>query len=57
MTNLKDEMLWLIRHNATQKIAALANQFVRANPEEKEALQAGIDFERWLAETSLECLG
>jgi len=57
MTKLKDEMLWLIRHNATQELAVLADQFVRAKPEEKEAIQAGIDFERWLAETSLECLG
>lgn len=57
MTNSKEEMLWLIRHNALQNIAVLTNQFIHAKPEEKEAIQAGIDFERWLAGTALECLG
>jgi len=56
MTELKDQMLRLIQHDSARKVAALANQFVRAEPEEKEAIQAGIDFERWLVETCQECL-
>ncbi len=56
MIKLKDKMIRLIQHNAARKVAALADQFVPAAPEEKEAIQAGIDFERWLAEVSQECL-
>ena len=56
MTKLKDQMLRLIKHDSARKVAALANQFVRAEAEEKEAIQAGIEFERWLAETCHECL-
>ena len=56
MTELKDQMLRLIQHDAARKASEFAGQFVRAAPEEKEAILAGIDFERWLAETCEECL-
>ena len=57
MTELKNQMLQVIRHNADKKVAELAGEFVRVVPQEKEAILAGIDFERWLAETCQECLG
>jgi hypothetical protein len=56
MTKLMDQMLQLIQHDADRKLAEFAGQFVRAAPEEKETILAGIDFERWLAETCEECL-
>ena len=56
MTGLKDQMLRAIGRSAADKTAALADEFVHAEPEEKEAIPAGIDFERWLAETCNECL-
>ena len=56
MTTLKDEMLWLIRQDSTRRVAAMANQYPHALPEEREAIQAGLDFERWLAETCKKCL-
>lgn len=55
MTRIKDQMVRLIQHNAAGKVAVLADQLVRAAPQEKEAIQAGIDFERWLAETCQAC--
>ena len=56
MTGLKDQMLKIIATNSTALIADLADEFVRAPAEEKEAIAAGIDFERWLAETCQQCL-
>jgi len=51
MTKLQDQMLRIIQQNAARKIALLANQYVRAGPSEKEAIQAGIEIERWFAQT------
>ena len=45
-----------VARNAADKIANLAGEFVHAAPEEKEAIAAGIDFERWLAETCRDSL-
>ena len=56
MNKLKNQILQLIRQKARRKVAALASEYVRARPEEREAIQAGIEIERWLAETCHECL-
>ena len=56
MSQLKDQMLRLIRDNARSKVAALAGEYVRARPEEREEIHAGIEIERWLAETCQDCL-
>jgi len=56
MSKLKDQIIRLIEKNAAGKVATLAGQYVRAKPEEREAIQAGIEIERWLAETARQCL-
>ena len=56
MSKLKDQIIWLIKQNARRKVAVLASEYVRAKPEEREAIQAGIAIERWLADTCQECL-
>ncbi len=56
MTELKNQIVRAVAHNANKKAAELTGEFVRAAPQEKEAILAGIDFEKWLAETSQECL-
>ena len=56
MNKLKKQILQLIQQKARRKVAALASEYVRAKPEEKEAIQAGIEFERWLADSCRECL-
>ena len=56
MTKLKDQMVLAVTRNAADKVAKLAGEFAHAAPQEKEAIAAGIDFERWLAETCQECL-
>ena len=56
MNTLKTQIIQAIDHNSTAKVSELAGEFVHAAPQEKEAILAGIDFEKWLAETSQECL-
>jgi len=56
MNELKNQMLRAIANNAATKVSTLTGEFVHAAPQEKEAILAGIDFERWLAETCEECL-
>ena len=56
MSQLKDQMIRLIGDNARGKVAALAGEYVRARPQDRENIQAGIEFERWLAETCQDCL-
>lgn len=56
MPNRKDQILELIRQQARKKLAFLANRYPQALPEEREAILAAIEFERWTAEASLECL-
>ena len=56
MTGLKDQMLKIIAANSTARMADLTGEFVRAKPEEKEAIIAGIDFEGELATICHECL-
>ena len=56
MSKLKNQIIRLIEKNAHAKVAALASEYTRAKPEEREAIQAGIDIERWLEETARESL-
>jgi hypothetical protein len=56
MNDLKNRLLLAIAANSVRKTRQLVNQFAQAKPEEREAIQAGIDFERWLAEVCQECL-
>ena len=56
MSKLKDQIIRLIEQNARRKVAVLASEYVRAKPEEREAIQAGISIERWIDEVCQECL-
>jgi hypothetical protein len=56
MATIKDQMIRVIQVNAAKKATELAGQFVRSKPEEKEAILAGLDFERWLQQCCHECL-
>ena len=56
MTKLKDQMLRLIHKDAAEKMGAFATELVRAAPEKKEAILAGLEFERWLEQACHECL-
>lgn len=51
MTELKDQMLLLVKSEARKKLADLSNRYIQADPSEKELIQAAIEVERWLAES------
>ena len=56
MTDPKGHVLQFVRHSAARKAAQLAGEYVRAKPEEREAVLAGLDFERWLEQACQQCL-
>ena len=56
MGELKDRIVRLIEQNAARKVSDLSGEYVRAKPAEREAIQAGIDVERWLSESCEDCL-
>ena len=56
MGELKDRIVRLIEQNAAKKASELSGEYVRAKPDEKEAIQAAIDVERWFSESCQECL-
>ena len=53
---IKDKIVHLVEKKARAKVAALAGEYVRARPEEREDIQAGIQFEKWLADACQEIL-
>ena len=56
MTHMKDQILRFVGHSAARKAAQLAGEFVHARPEDREAILAGLDFERWLEQACQQCL-
>jgi len=56
MNILKKQILRIIAQRAAARAAALSREYTKANPQEREAIVAGIHFERWLSETCAFCL-
>ncbi len=56
MSKLKDRMVRLIQQDAAENMAAFATDLIRAAPEEKEQILAGLEFDRWLEQSCRECL-
>lgn len=56
METLRNRLLIGIENRARRRAAAFASQLVEGNVENREAVQAGIEFERWLAESCRDVL-
>ena len=54
--NVKDLIVQKMRERALEEAEFLAGEFARAASEEKEAILAGLEFEKWLAEACLDAL-
>jgi hypothetical protein len=52
----KDRIVRLIEQAATRKVVDLAYEYVRAEPGQREDIQAALEIEQWLAESCHECL-
>ena len=56
MRKLKERILRILQQNSNERAARLTKEYIRAAPEEKEAIMAGIDFEKWLSQICEDCL-
>jgi len=56
MDVLKRQILRQAARRSAATAAALSRQYLKAEPEDREAIMAGIDFERWMTETCMFCL-
>ena len=56
MDKFKKDILRLIRQNSITRAGKLSREYLQAKPEEKEAIVAGIEFEKWMAEVCDLCL-
>ena len=51
----KEQNIRMIEHRARNEMACLAGQLTRAKSAAKEPILAGMEFARWLADTSHAC--
>jgi hypothetical protein len=56
MNKLKRQMLRQVAQRAATRAAALSRQYMKAGPVDREAIVAGIRFEKWLSQTCRFCL-
>jgi len=56
MSELKNQTIRLIEHNAARKVSVLSGEFVRAKSGQKEAIQAAMEIERWLGQSCQDSL-
>ena len=54
--NVKDIRLQQIRRHSLAEAEQLAGEFVRAASEEREAILAAMEFEKWLADSCADAL-
>ena len=55
MNDMKDLLIQAIEENAMRRVGNLANQLVHADSRVKELTLAEIEFQRFLAESCLDC--
>ena len=53
---LKKQLVRIIGENSGTRAAKLSKEYINAGPGEKEAIQAGIEFEKWMYEIAQLCL-
>ena len=56
MNALKRHQLRQVAQRAAARAAVLSTQYIKAAPEDREAIMAGIRFEKWLSQTCQFCL-
>lgn len=55
MNTFKESMLRLLQQRSDNRAAMLSRQYLTAAPHEREAIMAGIEFEKWLSEVCDDC--
>ncbi|MCY2928876.1 MAG: hypothetical protein NTV86_05170 [Planctomycetota bacterium] len=56
MDDLKHSILGIVAAKAAQDARNLSAELMAGQSDEAEAIQAGLEFERWLASSCRQCL-
>ncbi|MDD5134565.1 MAG: hypothetical protein PHP01_04040 [Phycisphaerae bacterium] len=56
MRKFKERILRILQQRSDDRAAKLSKEYLRARPEEKEAIIAGIEIEKWFSEVCEVCL-
>lgn len=56
MRKFKERLLRIMQQRSDDRAARLSKEYLRARPEEKEAIIAGIEIEKWLSQICEDCL-
>jgi len=56
MNLLKRQLLRQVGLRSAERAAALSRQYLKVRPQDREAVMAGIRFEKWLTEICEFCL-
>ncbi|HML74412.1 MAG TPA: hypothetical protein PKB02_07925 [Anaerohalosphaeraceae bacterium] len=56
MKQITDKILRQIERDARLQVARLSKEILNAPSQQKEAIAAGMEIERWLADSCQECL-
>jgi hypothetical protein len=56
MRKFKERILRILQQRSDERAAMLSKEYLKAKPEEKEAIIAGIEIEKWLSEICRDCL-
>jgi hypothetical protein len=56
MEKFKERMLRILQQRSDNRAAMLSHQYLTAAPHEREAIMAGIEFEKWLSQVCDDCL-
>jgi len=56
MRKFKERLLRILQQRSDDRAAMLSKEYLRARPEEKEAIIAGIEIEKWLSQICEDCL-
>ena len=56
MKQITDKIMRQIERDARLQVARLSKEILNAPSQQKEAIAAGMEIERWLADSCQECL-
>jgi len=56
MNAFKERMLRILQQRSDNRAGMLSRQYLTAEPHEREAIMAGIEFEKWLSEVCDDCM-
>jgi hypothetical protein len=56
MNTFKERILRVLQQRSDNRAAMLSRQYLTAEPHEREAIIAGIEFEKWLSKVCDDCM-